>query len=93
LRTHDNETWWSSFVAEAAGNIAKKMTFGDAVLLREGENYNVEAIVIWNTKDFLRRTRLGTRQFLEGFRAPSFSVLTSCVRYTPIAVSPVEACS
>jgi predicted nucleic acid-binding protein len=58
LRTHDGEAWWSIFVAEVAANIAKKMTFGDAVLLREGENYNVEAIVTWNTKDFSRRTRL-----------------------------------
>jgi hypothetical protein len=33
-------------------------TFGDAVLLREGENYNVEAIVTWNAKDFFRRTRI-----------------------------------
>src|SRR5262245_40392774 len=58
LRTHDGETWWSTFVAEVAANIAKKMTFGDAVLLREGENYGAEAIVTWNTKDFLRRTRI-----------------------------------
>ena len=43
---------------EAAANIAKKMTFGDAVLLREAENYNAQAIVTWNTKDFSRRTRL-----------------------------------
>jgi hypothetical protein len=45
-------------VEEAAANIAKKMTFGDAVLLREAENYNAQAIVTWNTKDFSRRTRL-----------------------------------
>ena len=58
LRTNDSEAWWSIFVAEVAANIAKRMTFGDAVLLREGENYNVEAIVTWNTKDFFRRTRI-----------------------------------
>jgi hypothetical protein len=34
------------------------MTFGDAVLLREAENYRAEAIVTWNTKDFTRRTQL-----------------------------------
>jgi predicted nucleic acid-binding protein len=45
-------------VEEAAANIAKKMTFGDAVLLREAENYNAQAIVTWNTKDFSRHTRL-----------------------------------
>ena len=41
---------------EAAANIAKKMTFGDAVLLWEAENYDAEAIITWNTKDFVRRT-------------------------------------
>ncbi len=43
---------------EAAANIAKKMTFGDAVLLWEAENYHAEAIITWNTKNFGRRTRL-----------------------------------
>src|SRR5437667_174479 len=33
LRGNDCEAWWSTFVEEAAANIAKKMTFGDAVLL------------------------------------------------------------
>ena len=58
LRTHDGETWWSIFVAEVAANIAKKMTFGDAVLLREAEKYGADAIVTWNTKNFARRTRV-----------------------------------
>ena len=58
LRTNESEAWWSIFVAEVAAIIAKRMTFGDGVLLREGENYNVEALVTWNTKDFARRTRL-----------------------------------
>jgi predicted nucleic acid-binding protein len=58
LRTHDGEAWWGIFVAEVAANIAKRMTFGDAVLLREAESYQVEAIVTWNTKDFARRTWL-----------------------------------
>ena len=30
---------------EAAANIAKKMTLGGAVLLREAENYDAEAII------------------------------------------------
>jgi hypothetical protein len=34
------------------------MTFGDATLLREAERYDVETIVTWNTKDFIRRTPL-----------------------------------
>jgi hypothetical protein len=46
------------FVREVTAAIAKKMSFGDALLLREAENYNAEAIVTWNTKDFSRRTQL-----------------------------------
>jgi predicted nucleic acid-binding protein len=57
LRTNDGEAWWSAFVEQVAANITKKMTFGDAALLREAENYDAEAIVTWNTKDFSRRTR------------------------------------
>jgi hypothetical protein len=34
------------------------MTFGDALILREAEKYRVEAIVTWNIKDFLQRTRI-----------------------------------
>ena len=58
LKGNEGEAWWSTFVEEVAANIAKKMTFGDALLLREAESYQVEAIVTWNTKDFVRRTRL-----------------------------------
>jgi hypothetical protein len=58
LTDHDCEAWWNTFVEQVAANIAKKMTFGDAVLLREAESYRAEAIVTWNTKDFARRTRL-----------------------------------
>jgi hypothetical protein len=54
----ESEAWWHSFVKEVAVNIAKKMSFGDALLMREAECYQVEAIVTWNTKDFLGRTRL-----------------------------------
>jgi predicted nucleic acid-binding protein len=58
LTNNDGEAWWNTFVEEVAANIAKKMTFGDAVLLREAESYQAEAVVTWNTKDFARRTRL-----------------------------------
>ena len=58
LMADDSEAWWNTFVEAVAANIAKKMTFGDALLLREAESYQVEAIVTWNTKDFIRRTRL-----------------------------------
>ena len=58
LQGQESEAWWRGFVEEIAANIAKKMTFGDALLLREAENYEVEAIVTWNTKDYSRRTRI-----------------------------------
>ncbi|HWP56469.1 MAG TPA: hypothetical protein VNL14_01130 [Candidatus Acidoferrales bacterium] len=58
LKGKDAEDWWSGFVTEIAEKIARKMTFGDAVLLREAENYGPEAIVTWNTKDFSGRTRI-----------------------------------
>jgi hypothetical protein len=58
LTQKDAETWWRDFVREVTVAIAKKMSFGDALLLREAENYHAEAIVTWNTKDFSRRTRL-----------------------------------
>ena len=58
LKGKDAEEWWSGFVSEVAEKISRKMTLGDAVLLREAENYGPEAIITWNTKDFSRRTRL-----------------------------------
>ena len=58
LTGNEGESWWSTFVEDIAANISKKMSFGDAVLLREAENYAAEAIVTWNIKDFSRRTRL-----------------------------------
>jgi hypothetical protein len=58
LNQKDAEAWWHGFVKEVTVAIAKKMSFGDALLLREAQSYNAEAIVTWNTKDFSRRTRL-----------------------------------
>ena len=58
LKGKDAEEWWSGFVSEVAERISRKMTLGDAVLLREAENYGPEAIITWNTKDFSRRTSL-----------------------------------
>lgn len=53
-----SQVWFSQFLEELTGKIARKMSFGDAVLLREAEQYAVEAIVTWNTKDFIRRTTI-----------------------------------
>lgn len=56
LKGKEAEVWWDSFVADVSENISKKMSFGDALILREAENYAVEAIITWNTRDFSRRT-------------------------------------
>jgi hypothetical protein len=50
--------WVKAFLAEVSVNISHKMTFGDALILREAEAYQAEAIITWNIKDFLQRTRL-----------------------------------
>ncbi|NOT58283.1 MAG: type II toxin-antitoxin system VapC family toxin [Deltaproteobacteria bacterium] len=53
--------WLSQFLVDLTDKISRKMSFGDAVLLREAERYGVEAIITWNTKDFLRRTTIPVR--------------------------------
>jgi predicted nucleic acid-binding protein len=53
-----SQAWLSQFLEELTGKIARKMSFGDAVLLREAEQYAVASIVTWNTKDFTRRTTI-----------------------------------
>lgn len=50
--------WMSAFLAEVSEKISHQMTFGDAVILREAEKYRPEAIITWNTKDFLHRTTI-----------------------------------
>ena len=51
-----SQAWVDQFLEELTGKIARKMSFGDAVLLREAERYATAALVTWNTKDFARRT-------------------------------------
>jgi predicted nucleic acid-binding protein len=50
--------WMEDFLAEVTENISQKMTFGDAVILQQAEQYQVEALITWNTKDFVRRTTI-----------------------------------
>lgn len=50
--------WIEVFLSEVAGNISKKMTLGDAIILREAERYRAEALITWNTKDFLHRAHV-----------------------------------
>ena len=61
IGTEPSSTWCSQFLADLTDKIARKMSFGDAVLLREAERYSVAAVVTWNTKDFLRRTTIPVR--------------------------------
>lgn len=58
MEGQSSQEWLSPFVGGMVDKITKKMTFGDAVLLREAEQYHAEAIITWNTKDFVRRTRV-----------------------------------
>lgn len=53
-----SSTWIGQFLSDLTDKIARRMSFGDAVLLREAECYGVAAIVTWNTKDFTRRTTI-----------------------------------
>ena len=55
------EHWIRMFFGDVADRIIRKMSFGDAVLLREAERYGAEAIVTWNTKDFSRRSPIPIR--------------------------------
>lgn len=49
---------WSYRAELPTEKIAQKMTFGDALILREAEKYGAEAVITWNTKDFVRRTSI-----------------------------------
>lgn len=40
--------------------LGRKMTWGDTVLLKAAEDYEVEAIITWNKKHFEGRTTIET---------------------------------
>jgi len=58
MESQGTAEWVRHFLGEVTQKIRQRMTFGDAMLLREAEGYGVEALVTWNTKDFIRRTKL-----------------------------------
>lgn len=58
LRESKAIEWLGDFASSMAYRIARKMRFGDAVILREAEGYRAEAIVTWNPKDFKGRTKI-----------------------------------
>lgn len=48
--------WLGTWFDDVARYVARKMTFGDAVLAREADRYGATALVTWNVKDFDGRT-------------------------------------
>lgn len=55
------DSWIRKFFGDMADRIVRRMSFGDAILLREAESYGAEAIVTWNTRDFARRSSIPVR--------------------------------
>lgn len=58
LQIDSAKEWYMKFLRELMAKTALKMTFGDAVLLREAEGYQVEYIISWNKKHFNERTTI-----------------------------------
>lgn len=58
LKDQTASDWMREFLRNISERISRKMTFGDALLLREAERYEIQAIVSWNTRDFSNRTKV-----------------------------------
>jgi len=52
--------WFVRFSNQMFELLGRKMTWGDAVLLKTAEDYEVEAIITWNKKHFEGRTTIRT---------------------------------
>ncbi len=52
--------WFVRFSNRMLELLGRKMTWGDAVLLKAAEDYEVEAIITWNKKHFEGRTTIET---------------------------------
>lgn len=52
--------WFEEFSKQTIDRIIRKMTFNDALLLKEAEEHSVEKIVTWNKKHFEERTEIQT---------------------------------
>lgn len=50
--------WFRQFSREMLDMLGRKMTWGDAVILKTAEDHFAEAIVTWNKKHFEERTDL-----------------------------------
>lgn len=49
------DAWLGAFADDVIRYVARRMTFGDALLAREADRWAAEAIVSWNTRDFAGR--------------------------------------
>jgi hypothetical protein len=58
LRAHSATTWFLNFSNTMFDMFGRRMTWGDAVLLRTAEEHNVDAIITWNKKHFESRTAI-----------------------------------
>ena len=52
--------WFARFSNQMFELLGRKMTWGDAVLLKTAEDYEVAAIITWNKKHFENRTTIRT---------------------------------
>ncbi|MEM7531961.1 MAG: hypothetical protein AAF639_07290 [Chloroflexota bacterium] len=50
--------WFESHTKAVFQIMRRKMTWGDAVIVLTAEQYQVDAIVTWNKKDFIGRTSI-----------------------------------
>lgn len=50
--------WLTSFLRDVFDLYARKMTWGDAVLLHTAESHHADTIVTWNKKHFTNRTSI-----------------------------------
>ena len=52
------EDWFEGFLDGLFKRIGQKMSYGDAVLLKEAEDYRLAGIITWNKKHFEARTKI-----------------------------------
>jgi hypothetical protein len=56
LEASSASSWFGQFSGEMMDLLGRKLTWGDAVIVKTAEDYRVEAIVTWNKKHFEGRT-------------------------------------
>ena len=61
LSPEELKRWFMRFSSQMLELLRRKLTWGDAVLLKTAEDYEVEAIITWNKKHFEGRTTIKTQ--------------------------------